>query len=364
MNTSDLRSAVRNEMRQVLDEMSRRGPQPAVTNASIPSENRLWGDGMPSSGGPAPASARSPQRVGGIPSSAPEERIAMMTERITMLEDVLAKSEADRAAVYAKHTAAIEALNAANEEKMSMLHELHDGGRKDAAEFSELLQQSRNENAQLREQIKSMEGSHKEQVASYQKQIEDLEDAIQKLKRRRQAKEQEKLNGVSLADLHYSNERLSAQLAKLQSPAPAKEDEARIRSLEAEITSLQHEVELLESRMREMQLVHTQERNRLQETLDRQFHEFSVERMECDRVVGIMSAKLETVLQENNILRTQLHAAEDVPTPAVAANSSAAATPMNGSKAALNALNSTAAARGDGSNTTPLSRRISSMRVR
>ena len=130
-------------------------------------------------------------------------------------------------------------------------------------------------------------------------------------------------DGVSLADLHYSNERLSAQLTQLQRQQQAQEGESkaadanRIAELDMAVRTLTNELTAVEHRVASTNSAHDDERRRLQAKLDSQFRDFSVERAECDAVVQAMGAKLEALnfrldgmQNENSQLKQQLIAAQ------------------------------------------------------
>ena len=232
----------------------------------------------------------------------PHDEVQMLKERIGTLEDALAKSEADRSAVYAKHEAAVRALNAANEEKTAILHEYHDN-----TMGIEAMHQHRNEIEALKAQMRTMGEQYEQQMQLLVMKLQEKDQHIKKLKKATKSRE-DKVDGVSLADLHYSNERLSAQLAKLQTPAPAVYDEHKVAACESAVSTLTTELAALESRMKQQMAQHSAERQNLMERMEANRRDFDIERAECDRVVGMMSAKLEALISENNFLRSQVAA--------------------------------------------------------
>jgi predicted nucleic acid-binding Zn-ribbon protein len=234
------------------------------------------------------------------------ERIQLLRDRIVTLEDVLAKSEADRAAVYMKYEQVNRALSAANEEKLALMHEFHDANHGPVAEATMLLTAARDENDRMRHQLTLLSEKYDTEVPALRAKIREQENEIKKLKKYAKQHHDDRYESVTLADLHYSNERLSAQLAKLQvSPAPIF-DESKFRECEQSIIALSNEVAALEDQMQRMRTQHSEEKKELLDSLEKQQREFAVERAECDRVIGIMSAKLEGLVSENNLLKMQL----------------------------------------------------------
>ena len=242
-----------------------------------------------------------------IASAAVGERMQLLRDRITVLEDVLAKSETDRAAVYNKFEQVSRALVSANEEKLALMHEFHDSSHGPVAELTMLLNTAREENDRLRQQLTVISDKYDTEVPTLRNKIREMDAEIRKLRKLAKSSKEERYESVTLADLHYSNERLSAQLSKVQAPAViSAQDEAKMRECEQAIQALTNETASLEQKMLTMRKAHEAEANELRQALERQYNEFSIERAECDKVVGIMGAKLESVMNENQFLKNQL----------------------------------------------------------
>lgn len=297
----DIQDAIRDEMRGVLSEMAagkhrntaEAGAQQQQLHGAIAAATAAssgWGHSTPSrlvagAGG------------SGAPAAGDEAgKLQHLRERVAILEDALAKSEADRAAIYARCEQVERALAAANDEKLALLHEYHDASHGSVNDVTAMLQQARADNERLRVSL--------EEVPRLKEANRELEREAKKLRKLKERALDERAEGVTLSDLHFSNERLSAQLAKLQSPPQAPVfDEGKYRECESAIMAIANDVAQFETRVAHIQQVHALERQQLQDALDRQFHEFSIERAECDRVVGIMSAKLEALVSENTMLK-------------------------------------------------------------
>lgn len=233
--------------------------------------------------------------------------VAVLKERIALLEDVLAKSEADRASMYSKYEQLSRQLSSLNEEKLALIHEFHDTNHGPLAEMSNLLNSAREENTKLRTQLLQATERYEGDVPRMKQRIRELE--VENKKMRRQVAHRARddiVDGVTLADLHYSNERLSAQLAKVQGPPPPPLfDDAKFRECEHAISVLSAEVGNLEGKISRINAAHAKEKHELQSLIEKQYHDFGMERAECDRVVGIMTAKIESLLSENNLMRAQ-----------------------------------------------------------
>lgn len=240
------------------------------------------------------------------------DRLQLLRDRVSMLEDALAKSEADRAATYLKVEQANRQLQAANEEKLAMIHEYHDAHHGPIAEATMLLNAAQEDSQRLRHQLTLLSEKYDSEVPRLRSLVRDQEMELKRLRKVcKQSSTQlaardrsDDRSAVTLADLQYSNERLSAQLAKLQAPPPAPVfDEAKFRELEQAVLSVTSEMSALEQKMARMKTMHEAEKRELLFTLETQQREFAAEREECDKVVQLMAAKLESLLEENNLLR-------------------------------------------------------------
>lgn len=249
--------------------------------------------------GSSPGSGAAMPREG-----AADERYQLLRERIATLEDVLVKSEADRSAVYAQYAAVVEQLEAERAENTAMLHGMHEATHTQPVDTAE-VEALRTEVRALRDDLVASQDQCNMAVAR----AGELEHTVKSLK-----KEKKKLlaqtDGVNLADLHFSNERLSAQLAQLQSAQAQREEQsarnAKLGDVEAALAAITDELTAAERRLAVVQANHEQERQRLHNALDKQFQEFSIERAECDTVVGIMGAKIEALTNEVASLKAQL----------------------------------------------------------
>jgi chromosome segregation ATPase len=277
-NSAQMQDVIRQEMQQVLAEMS--------SNSRNVDESRRFGSAS------IPLAGR------------PPDEVIILRERVAILEDALSKSEADRSAVYAKYQAAVKALDSANAEKSALMHEYHD-----TTTGMESALAHRQEVESLKTQMRAMGDQYEAHIAQLQVAYQEKDAQLKKMKKSVKSRE-DKVDGVSLADLHYSNERLSAQLAKLQtSTAQPSVDESKVAACEAAVNSLNAELGALEARLKQQVATHAAETQQLQERLEVTRREYDLERAECDRVVAIMSAKLEALVSENNFLRTQVAAA-------------------------------------------------------
>ena len=246
-----------------------------------------------------------------------DTQLQILRDRIVTLEDTLSKSEADRAAVYLKLDQMQKAFNTAQEEKTSLLHEMHHSKQASAGEWHSMVTAARDETDKLRRQLAHITEKYDADIRPLRDKIQEQDQEIKKLKKAVKAastaandalvtERDTKMNCVTLADLHYSNERLSAQLAKVQAPPQSPIfDEEKFKECERSIIALTNELSQLEQKMHQMHGEHEKEKVELQTALDRQYRDFSVERAECDRVVGIMAAKLESLISENNLLKVQ-----------------------------------------------------------
>jgi hypothetical protein len=242
-----------------------------------------------------------------VTNAAISERMQLLRDRITVLEDVLAKSETDRAAVYSKFEQVSHALRTANEEKLALMHEFHDSSHGPVAELTMLLNTAREENDRLRQQLTVISDRYDTEVPTLRNKIREMDGEIRKLRKLSKSAKEERYESVTIADLHYSNERLSAQLSKVQAPAViSAQDEAKMRECEQAIQALTSETAALEQKMVSMRRAHEGEVTELRQALERQYNEFSIERAECDKVVGIMGAKLEALIGENQFLKNQI----------------------------------------------------------
>lgn len=227
------------------------------------------------------------------------ERLHVLKQRVSVLEDAFAKSELDRNMVYEENQKLKQETQRMMEDRASLLHALHDMDEQrqsmqpalDAAD-----RKAMSDRIDALEQDKQASGVR----------IDELETTIKRLNRER-ARILRESDGVSVADLHYSNERLSAQLTKLhqlQSRVTSADDN-KVASCESAIFAMSSDVQALEQRLTLMQQQHFAEKQALQHQLDKQFQEFSVERVECEKLVGILGAKLEASLSEGVLLRNQ-----------------------------------------------------------
>ena len=301
---------LRGVIRHVLSEEANRHRAGAVASAGPPAHS--------ASEQPMPSATRSGAHSGAAAGMAPamDERARMLHDRVAVLEDVLIKSEADRAAVYERCDAATRALAAAHEERTALIHSLHEAGAQHANAME--LEAAQREVIALRDHVDRL-CAERDVAARRAEEAEATAKQLKKEKRRMLAE----TDGVSLADLHYSNERLSAQLTQLQREkqqqdgAARSADAARVLELDMAVRTLTNELAAVEQRVSQAQSAQDEERRRLQDQLDRQFRDFSVERAECDAVVSAMGSKMEAMsfrvdalLSENASLKSQLAAAQ------------------------------------------------------
>uniref|UniRef100_A0A7S1W2C7 Uncharacterized protein n=1 Tax=Neobodo designis TaxID=312471 RepID=A0A7S1W2C7_NEODS len=302
-NSADLRGMIR----QVLSEEANKRRADANRIGFAPAEAQ--GSSRYASSGSNPHRADSG-------AGSPDDRFRALRDRVATLEDVLIKSEADRAAVYERCDQATQSLRAAHEERAALIHSLHEAGASSANAVE--LEAAQREVMALRDHVERLEY---EKTAATTR-AEEAERNVKQLKKEKKRILAE-TDGVSLADLHYSNERLSAQLTQLQRQQQAHEgqeraaDANRIAELDMAVRTLTNELTAVEQRVATSRAAHDDERRRLQEQLDRQFRDFSVERAECDAVVQAMGSKLEALnfrvdhLQsENAQLKQQLITAQ------------------------------------------------------
>lgn len=258
------------------------------------------------------------------------DRLTLLKERVVTLEDTLAKSEADRAAAYAKLDQAERALSAAHEEKLALMHEYHDSNHGPVAEATMLLTAAQEDNHRLRHQLTLLSEKYDEDVPGMRQKLREQDAELKKLKKAlKTAKDAGQHDAVTLADLHFSNERLSAQLARLQLPNQAPVFDAKtFQELEDAVLSLTNELSAMDASTKKMKRRHDQETKRLQLELEKTQQELAVERRECDKVVQAMMAKLEALMEEVTILRAHVPPGVAIPKASGVGNASLAATPL------------------------------------
>lgn len=303
-SATDMRAAIR----QVLAE---------ETNKRRAEANRLNIPGVvdPVSGYTAGSSGSTGNPAAGMNAS-PDDRFRALRDRIATLEDVLVKSEADRQAVYERCEAATSALNSLNEEREGLIRALHQATSTGANAVE--LEAAQREVVSLRQQLSATQ----ERLEDTTRRAEEAEKQAKQLKKEKKRILAE-TDGVSLADLHYSNERLSAQLIELQRQQQRQDtdvkarDANRIAELDLAVRTLTTELGVVEQRVVATRDAHESEKRRLQDELDRQYRDFAVERAECDAVVHAMGAKMETMrlridalTNENATLKQQLAASQ------------------------------------------------------
>jgi hypothetical protein len=225
-----------------------------------------------------------------------------MRARISFLEDALEKSEADRAAVYELCQRLRAEVGTARDEQAYALHERREAAASpDRAAANELLR-LRNDALLLQEQLDG-DGNHREAQAI---RIAELEGMVKALRKAVGKKEQE---DVSLAELHYSNERLSSQLSALQKQQARDGDAPKLAECEAALAALTDAVGEMEAKMAALRAAHAAEVGALRGNLDAQFGEMSVERAECDRIVSRLGDRVQGLMNENEALRAKATAA-------------------------------------------------------
>lgn len=247
------------------------------------------------------------------------DRVQLLKDRIVTLEDALAKSETDRAATYLKLDRVSRDLQMAREEKLAMMHEYHDAHHGPVADAVNMLTAAQEDNHRLRHQLTLISERYDDEVPQLRATIREQQLDIKRLKKSAKTSTggggaNQHLNhsglrneAVSIADLHYSNERLSAQLAKLQAQSSASSrglvEESKFRELEDAVSSLTNEMSSLEAKMARSKLQHEAEKRELQRLLETTQREFEAERGECDKVVNIMAGKISSLMDQNNALQ-------------------------------------------------------------
>lgn len=180
---------------------------------------------------------------------------------------------------------------------------------------SNFVEDFQDENEWLRRKLRTVTEKFEQQLDDKELCIQKQQHEIRKLQKRIQ-KECPSVCGIGLADLQHSNERLSAQLARLEVSAVAHENAAKVRECEDAVEQLLRELAAVEDKLR-LQTNHWEgEIQKLRQQISTQQADFNVERLECDRVVHAMSVKLEEMGRENAALRVQIH--QLVPTKAAA----------------------------------------------
>jgi hypothetical protein len=248
--------------------------------------------------------------------AAATDRLRLLKERIAMLEDTLAKSEMDRATTYMKLEKASHELQIAREEKLAMMHEYHDANHGPVADAVAMLTAAQEDNHRLRHQLTLISERYDDEVPQLRSVIREQQLEIKRIKKSAKsltssnsANQQQngRSDAVTIADLHYSNERLSAQLAKLQAAAAASSrgvvDESKFRELEEAVLTLTNETSTLEAKMSRMKLQHEAEKKELHSALEVTQREFEAERAECDKVVDIMANKIKSLMEQNQALQ-------------------------------------------------------------
>ena len=170
---------------------------------------------------------------------------------------------------------------------------------------SNFVEDFQDENEWLRRKIRTLSEKYEQQLDDKELQLQKQQHEIRKLQKRIQ-KECPSVCGIGLADLHHSNERLSAQLSRLEVSAAAHENAAKVKECEDALESLLNELATVENKLRSQTVQWEGETQQLKQQLVSQQAEFNVERLECDRVVHAMSAKLEELGRENSVLRQQI----------------------------------------------------------
>lgn len=244
--------------------------------------------------------------------SAAMDRVQLLKDRIATLEDALAKSETDRATTYMKLDNAARELQHAREEKLAMMHEYHDSNHGPVADAVAMLTAAQEDNHRLRHQLTLISERYDDEVPQLRSVVREQQLEIKRLKKSSsKSASASNTNGradaVTIADLHYSNERLSAQLAKLQAQAAISArgvvDEGKFRELEEAVLSLTNETSALETKMSRMKMQHEAEKRELHRALEVTQREFEAERTECDKVVDMMAGKIKSLLEQNNVLQ-------------------------------------------------------------
>jgi hypothetical protein len=238
------------------------------------------------------------------------DRVQLLKERIATLEDALAKSETDRATTYMKLDNASRELQSAREDRLAMMHEYHDSNHGPVADAVAMLTAAQEDNHRLRHQLTLISERYDDEVPQLRSVVREQQLEIKRLKKT--SKSKSAANGkseaaVTIADLHYSNERLSAQLSKLQAQAAVTArgvvDEGKFRELEEAVLSLTNETSALETKMARMKMQHDAEKRELHRALEVTQREFEAERAECDKVVDMMAGKIKALMEQNQILQ-------------------------------------------------------------
>lgn len=239
------------------------------------------------------------------------DRVQLLKERIATLEDALAKSETDRATTYMKLDNASRELQNAREDKLAMMHEYHDSNHGPVADAVAMLTAAQEDNHRLRHQLTLISERYDDEVPQLRSVVREQQLEIKRLKKASKSSSSAIANGkseaVTIADLHYSNERLSAQLAKLQAQAAVTArgvvDEGKFRELEEAVLSLTNETSALETKMTRMKMQHEAEKRELHRALEVTQREFEAERAECDKVVEMMAGKIKSLIEQNQVLQ-------------------------------------------------------------
>jgi len=232
------------------------------------------------------------------------DRLKLLRDRVAVLEDALAKSETDRAATYLKGDQLQRELQSMQEEKLALMHEYHDASHGPVAEATMMLHAAQEDNQRLRHQLTILSEKYDEEVPKLRSVVREQELELKRLRKLAKSGRDERQDAAAIAELQYTNERISAQLAKLQAPPPPPVfDEVKFKELEQSVLSLTSELTSLEAKMARTKSLHEAEKRELRLTLETQQREFVVEREECDRVVHMMASKLEALLDENQMLR-------------------------------------------------------------
>jgi chromosome segregation ATPase len=236
------------------------------------------------------------------------DRVQLLKERIATLEDALAKSETDRATTYMKLDNASRELQSAREDRLAMMHEYHDSNHGPVADAVAMLTAAQEDNHRLRHQLTLISERYDDEVPQLRSVVREQQLEIKRLKKTSKSSTVNgKSEAVTIADLHYSNERLSAQLSKLQAQAAVTArgvvDEGKFRELEEAVLSLTNETSALETKMTRMKMQHDAEKRELHRALEVTQREFEAERAECDKVVDMMAGKIKALMEQNQILQ-------------------------------------------------------------
>lgn len=250
------------------------------------------------------------QAHGSVVGRSRDAQLNILRDRITTLEDALAKSEADRVASASRVETLQQSVRTLRDEKNVMAQEYKESRQVALQELQVMLTAARDESDRLRSQLTTASTRGEAEVIPLRERLKEQAAEIKKLKkilRSAATSGSESYRdpaAITIADLHYSNERLSAQLAKVQ--APPLFDDTKFRECERAISSLTNELSNVEARMSQMREDHALEKRRLQQTIDALTNDFGMERAECDKIVETMATKLEALLTENNALKGQI----------------------------------------------------------